>query len=91
MIGLTKAAALEYAQKGIRVNAVCPGYVVTPMTQGALDRPELRARMISRQPTGRTGEPEEVAKTVTWLCSDSASFVTGHSMIVDGGALAGLV
>ena len=85
VVGLTRAAALEYAGRGIRVNAVCPGYIHTPMIQSRLDDPESRDRMLAREPVGRVGTPEEVAEAVVWLCSDAASFVTGHAMAVDGG------
>ncbi len=85
VIGLTKAAALEYAKQGVRVNAVCPGYVGTPMIEGPLKDPEWVTRAIFRQPVGRIGTPAEVAECVMWLCSDAASFVTGHAMAVDGG------
>jgi len=88
VIGLTKTAALEYAQEGIRVNAVCPGWISTPMTDRTLNDPEVKAMMIGMEPIGRMGKPEEVAEAVVWLCSDAASFVTGHSMIVDGGLVA---
>jgi len=88
VIGLTKAAALEYAKQGIRVNAVCPGYIHTPMIESRLGDPESKARLIGKQPIGRVGNPEEVAEAVVWLCSDAASFVTGHAMAVDGGWVA---
>ena len=88
IVGLTRAAALEYAEQGIRVNAVCPGYIRTPMTKARLDDPEGAARMLAREPIGRVGEPEEVAETVVWLCSEAASFVTGHALAVDGGWVA---
>ena len=85
VLGLTKAAALEYAQKDIRVNAVCPGFIRTPMidrlTEGSA---EAEAGMIARLPVGRLGAPEEIAEVVLWLCSNAASFVTGHAMTVDG-------
>lgn len=89
IVGLTKAAALEYAKSGIRVNAVCPGIIRTPM----MDRitsgdPQAEASRIEREPVGRMGTPEEIAEAVVWLCSDAASFVTGHTMIVDGGWVA---
>lgn len=89
VVGLSKSAALEYAQRGIRVNAVCPGVIQTPM----LDRltkgiPEVEARYKAVTPMGRLGQSEEVAKTVVWLCSDASSFVTGHAMVVDGGLTA---
>ncbi|MCY4086466.1 MAG: SDR family oxidoreductase [Actinomycetia bacterium] len=88
VIGLTRAAALEYAQSGVRVNAVCPGVIRTPMvevfTEGA---PEVEANLVAGEPMGRMGTAEEVAAAVLWLCSDAASFVTGHAMAVDGGLL----
>jgi NAD(P)-dependent dehydrogenase (short-subunit alcohol dehydrogenase family) len=85
VVGLTKTAALEYATQGIRVNCVCPGYIATPMTAPGMDDPTRLARLIAREPIGRVGTPEEVAEAVVWLCSDAASFVTGHTMTVDGG------
>jgi NAD(P)-dependent dehydrogenase (short-subunit alcohol dehydrogenase family) len=84
--GLTKAAALTYADQGIRVNAVCPGYIDTPMVLRAYANNEkARLNAISRHPLGRLGTPEEVAEAVLWLCSDSSSFVTGTLINVDGG------
>jgi NAD(P)-dependent dehydrogenase (short-subunit alcohol dehydrogenase family) len=88
VVGLTKTAALEYAQQGLRVNCVCPGVIHTPMTERGLSNPERRARIIASEPMGRIGTPEEVAEAVIWLCSDAASFVTGHTMTVDGGYVA---
>ena len=88
VVGLTRVAALEYAQRGIRVNAVCPGVIQTGMTAARLSDPDQRARMIADEPIGRYGEPAEVAAMVVWLCSDAASFVTGTAMPVDGGWLA---
>jgi NAD(P)-dependent dehydrogenase (short-subunit alcohol dehydrogenase family) len=88
VVGLTKTAALEYAQQGIRVNCVCPGVIETPMTARGLSDPERRAHMIATEPIGRVGTPEEVAEAVVWLCSDAASFVTGHAMSIDGGYVA---
>ncbi len=88
VVGLTKTAALEYAKSGIRVNCVCPGYIETPMTAQAMSDPEQLERIIAREPIGRVGTPEEIAETVVWLCSDAASFVTGHTMTVDGGYVA---
>jgi NAD(P)-dependent dehydrogenase (short-subunit alcohol dehydrogenase family) len=90
IIGLTKVAALENAILGIRVNAVCPGVVHTKM----LDRitkedKEIEKKYIALEPVGRMGEPDEIAEAVVWLSSDAASFVTGHSMVVDGGFMAG--
>ena len=86
VVGLTKAAALEYATAGIRVNAVCPGYINTPLVRPLFDAHEdFEQRVISRHPLGRLGEPSEIAEAVVWLSSDAASFVTGHNMPVDGG------
>jgi len=85
VVGLTKAVALEYAQRGIRINAVCPGWVETPMTAAGHANPTQKAFMLSRQPVGRSEQPEEVGEAVAWLCSEAASFVTGHAMPVDGG------
>ncbi|MEU4780004.1 SDR family oxidoreductase [Micromonospora sp. NPDC023633] len=91
VIGLTKSAALDYASSGIRINAVCPGIIGTAM----MDRftggtAEGRERVISQEPIGRMGTPEEIAAAVTWLCSDAAGFVVGHAMVIDGGQTAGL-
>ena len=89
VLGLTKTAALENARTGIRVNAICPGSIDTPMLQAAMDGdPQVRKMILSGQPAGRLGTPEEIAEAAVWLCSDRASFVTGHSMLVDGGAVA---
>jgi NAD(P)-dependent dehydrogenase (short-subunit alcohol dehydrogenase family) len=88
VVGLTKTAALEYAPQGIRVNCVCPGVIHTPMTARGLSDPARRARIIASEPMGRVGTPEEIAEAVVWLCSDAASFVTGHTMTVDGGFVA---
>ena len=87
VVGITKTAALEYAQQGIRVNCVCPGVIQTPMTERVLRDPARQAQITAR-PSGRVGTPEEVAEAVVWLCSDAASFVTGHPMTVDGGYVA---
>ena len=89
VIGLTKSIALEYATKGIRVNAVCPGFIDTPLMDRIYDKhPDLVGVAAEAVPIGRAGTPEEVAEAVVWLCSDRASFVTGHTMAVDGGYLA---
>ena len=86
VIGLSKSAALDYASHNIRVNAVAPGYIDTPM----MDRftggtSEGRGKVIAEEPIGRMGKPEEVAAAVLWLCSDAARFVIGHTLVVDGG------
>ncbi len=87
--GLTKTAAIEYARSGIRVNAVCPGKINTPMTDYLISiGAESESGNEDESPIGRGGEPEEIAEAVVWLCSDAASFVTGHTMAVDGGYLA---
>ncbi|ETW96787.1 MAG: short-chain dehydrogenase [Candidatus Entotheonella factor] len=89
VLGLTKTAALEYAKLGIRVNAVCPGYIRTPLIDQTLStQPDMEAEIISRHPVGRMGQPSEIAEAVVWMCSDAASFVTGHAMTVDGGYVA---
>lgn len=86
VVGLTKTAALEYAKSNIRVNAVCPGPIDTPMLRGASER--VIDAMAAAQPNGRLGQPQEIAEAAVWLCSDAASFVTGHPMPVDGGYIA---
>jgi NAD(P)-dependent dehydrogenase (short-subunit alcohol dehydrogenase family) len=90
VVGLTKTAALENAKQNIRINAVCPGVIHTAMIDRitGMDK-EVEKQFISMEPVGRMGNPEEVAEAVMWLCSDAASFVTGHSMPVDGGWIAG--
>ena len=90
IVGLTKSAALEYAQAGIRINAVCPGVINTPMSdQFIRDNPQYEAQLVAKHPIGRFGTPEEVAESVVWLSSALASFITGHSLVVDGGRIAG--
>ena len=89
IIGLTKTAALEYAKSGVRVNAVCPGVIQTPMVDRMTGKKkEAEQQFASMEPVGRMGQPEEVANAVIWLCSDEASFVTGDAMAVDGGWIA---
>jgi len=88
VIGLTKAAAIEYAQQGIRVNAIAPGFVVTPMTQHWADSAEFRAAFFAGNISGRAAQPEEIAGTVLHLCSDAASFVNGATFVIDGGQTA---
>ena len=88
VVGLTKAAALEYADKGIRINAVAPAAIKTAMTDRTFFHDaKLTAGVISRHPVGRVGVPEEVANAVVWLCSERSSFTTGHTLPVDGGFL----
>lgn len=91
LIGLTKSAALEYAAKGVRINAICPGIIETPM----MDRfsggtAEGRARVIGQEPVGRMGTPEEIASAVLWLSSDLGGFAIGHAMVIDGGQTVGI-
>jgi len=88
VLGLTKTVALECAKGGIRVNAVCPGWIHTPMVERALSDPAVSAPIIAAHPLGRAGTADEVAEAVVWLCSDAASFVTGHALTVDGGYVA---
>jgi NAD(P)-dependent dehydrogenase (short-subunit alcohol dehydrogenase family) len=86
VIGLTRSAALEYAPRGIRINAVCPGTIETPMVTDMIARGELEAAEATRnQPIGRLGRAEEIAAAVLWLCSPAASFVLGVALPVDGG------
>jgi NAD(P)-dependent dehydrogenase (short-subunit alcohol dehydrogenase family) len=87
VIGLTKAAAIEYAAQGVRINAVCPAVIKTPMTDPLFHDKDMTAQVTAKHPMGRVGRPEEVASTVLWLCSEDASFVTGHAHPVDGGFL----
>ena len=87
VVGLTRTAAVQYSARGIRVNCVCPGAIRTPMVQTAIDQ-GFGSVIEAMHPIGRIGEPIEVADAVLWLCSDRASFVTGHPLAIDGGALA---
>ncbi len=89
VIGLTKAAALDYATSGIRVNAICPGVTRTPMVDALIggDK-ELEAMIVGVHPMGRVASPEEIAQTAVWLCSNEASFITGVALAVDGGLVA---
>ncbi len=89
VVGLTRAAALEYAQQGIRINAVNPGTIRTPLLDPFIAAiPDFVSTLTAEHPIGRIGMPEEVAAAVVWLCSDAASFVVGHTMVVDGGYVA---
>ena len=86
VVGLTKTVALEYAKSGIRVNAVWPGVIQTPLVKSVINaQPELTEGLLALEPLGRLGKPEEIAETAVWLCSDAASFVTGYALAVDGG------
>lgn len=86
IVGLTRTAALEYAQQKIRVNAVCPGAIETPMLDRFMSAsPDGREAMLETEPVGRIGRPEEIASAVLWLCSPAASFITGQAIAVDGG------
>ncbi len=89
IVGLTKCAALENAKTGIRINAVNPGVIRTPMIERFTGgKKEVEKQFAQSEPVGRLGEPEEIAEAVVWLCSDAASFVTGHALPVDGGWVA---
>jgi NAD(P)-dependent dehydrogenase (short-subunit alcohol dehydrogenase family) len=89
VIGLTKSAALENAKGGIRVNAVCPAVVETPMGERLFGAPQVHKTVLGRHPVGRFARPGEIAEAVLWMCSDHASFMTGQSLVLDGGFLAG--
>lgn len=89
VVGLTKQAAIEYVTKGIRVNAVCPSFVGTPLTMAVnAQYPDFVKKAFALQPIGRVGTPEEIAECVVWLCSDASSFVTGAALSADGGYVA---
>ena len=89
VIGLTKSAALENARSGIRVNVVCPAVIETPMADRAYQGPAIHKFVLGLHPIGRFGKPAEIAEAVVWMCSDRASFMTGQSLVLDGGLLAG--
>ena len=89
VIGLTQTAALENAKTGIRINAVCPGFTETPMSDRVFRAPGVHKYVLSCHPIGRLGRPAEIAEAVLWMCSDRASFMTGQSLVLDGGFLAG--
>ncbi|MBT6275997.1 MAG: glucose 1-dehydrogenase [Chromatiales bacterium] len=89
-LGLTRTAALEYGSRGIRINAVCPGPIRTPMVEKILAaNPRAEAPMLQSIPMRRIGEPEDIAEAVAWLCSERSAFVNGHGLVVDGGMTAG--
>jgi NAD(P)-dependent dehydrogenase (short-subunit alcohol dehydrogenase family) len=85
ILGLTKSFAISCAKQGVRVNALCPGYIETPMIEGLVADPEIRAALEALHPIGRLGRPDEVAAAALFLASDESSFVTGTSLAVDGG------
>ncbi len=89
VVGLTKAAALETARSRIRINAVCPAVIETPMGERLFGAPLIHKYVLSCHPIGRFGRPAEIAEAVVWMCSDRASFMTGQSLVLDGGFLAG--
>lgn len=89
IIGLTRTAAVEYAKKGIRINAICPGFIDTGLTKIVLTKkPHLEEKYKKLVPMGRFGREEEIAEAAVWLLSDASSFITGHALIIDGGASA---
>jgi NAD(P)-dependent dehydrogenase (short-subunit alcohol dehydrogenase family) len=86
VIGLTRSAALDYAPQNLRINAVCPGYIDTPMMERFTGgTQEGRDKVVAEEPIGRVGQPEEVADAVIWLCSEASSFMVGHALVLDGG------
>jgi NAD(P)-dependent dehydrogenase (short-subunit alcohol dehydrogenase family) len=89
LLGLTKALAIEWAHAGIRINAVCPAVIETPMADRLYAAPEVNRWALGFHPLGRFGKAAEVAQAVVWLCSDAASYITGQAMVIDGGFLAG--
>ena len=91
LVGLTRNMAIDYAHRNIRVNCVCPGFVRTPFIEGILADEERARRLAALHPLGRLGEPEDIASAILFLASDEASWITGHSLVVDGGFSAGQV
>jgi NAD(P)-dependent dehydrogenase (short-subunit alcohol dehydrogenase family) len=89
VIGLTKSAALDYADRGVRVNAICPGIIDTEMMDRFTESTDTgRERVIAQEPIGRMGSPDEIASAVVWMCSDDAGFLVGHALVMDGGQTA---
>ena len=88
VVGLTKTLAMEWGDSGVRVNALCPGWVKTELNRPFWSDPETSASFVQNQPIKRWGEPEEIAAAAVWLASDAASYVTGSTIVIDGGALA---
>ena len=82
---LARSMALDLADRGVRVNAVCPGYVRTPMTQGYLEDPDTLSEIVGHIPLGRVADPDEIASVIAFLASDEASYITGSAIVVDGG------
>lgn len=90
VLGLTRTSALEYGAKGIRINAVCPGPIRTPMLEKLIaENPRMEQAAVAAVPVKRLGRPEDIAEAAVWLCSDRADFVNGHGLVVDGGMTAG--
>ncbi|MCS6938892.1 MAG: SDR family oxidoreductase [Roseiflexaceae bacterium] len=86
VIGLTRSAALDYVSHNIRINAICPGITSTPMIERIIGGDDvMREQLLAQEPAGRMAHPEEIANAVVWLCSDAASFVVGHALVIDGG------
>ena len=89
VVGMTKATALEFSGEGVRVNAVCPGVIETPMLERSIEKtPEMEDNLVAATPIGRLGEANEIGDAAVWLCSEEASFVTGESLVIDGGYVA---
>jgi NAD(P)-dependent dehydrogenase (short-subunit alcohol dehydrogenase family) len=89
VVGLTKTAALEYGRKGIRINALCPGFTLTPMVQGMIDAGTPADDLAKRIPLGRLGTADEIGATVLYMCSEASAFMVGHALAIDGGIVAG--